>query len=56
MSHLDIREKLGLRQGGFGIMIAKGMVDKVEYNDAGNQVTLTKYFATAPLPSAAAQA
>jgi hypothetical protein len=30
------------------------MVDKVEYNDTGNQVTLTKYFAT--LPSAAAQA
>jgi DNA-binding response OmpR family regulator len=54
VSHLDLREKLGLRQGGFGIMIAKGMVDKVEYNDTGNQVTLTKYFAT--LPSAAAQA
>jgi two-component system OmpR family response regulator len=54
VSHLDLREKLGLRQGGFGIMIAKGMVDKVEYNGAGNQVTLTKYFAT--LPSAAAQA
>jgi DNA-binding response OmpR family regulator len=54
VGHLTIREKLGLRQGGFGIMIAKGMVDKVEYNDQGNQVTLTKYFAT--LPSAAAQA
>ena len=54
VSHLDLREKLGLRQGGFGIMIAKGMVDKVEYNDTGNQVTLTKYFTT--LPSAAAQA
>lgn len=54
VGHLDLREKLGLRQGGFGIMIAKGMVDNVEYNDTGNQVTLTKYFAT--LPSAAAQA
>ena len=54
VSHLDLREKLGMRQGGFGIMIAKGMVDKVEYNDTGNQVTLTKHFTT--LPSAAAQA
>lgn len=43
VSHMAIREKLGLRDGGFGIMIAKGMVDKVEYNDSGNQVTLIKY-------------
>ncbi len=40
-----------MRQGGFGIMIAKGMVDRIEYNDRGNQVTLLKYFHT--LPSAA---
>jgi CheY-like chemotaxis protein len=44
VAHMEIREKLGLRDGGFGIMIAKGMVDKVEYNAAGNQVTLTKHF------------
>ena len=43
VGHMAIREQLGLREGGFGIMIAKGMVDKVEYNEAGNQVTLTKY-------------
>lgn len=42
-AHMAIREQLGLRDGGFGIMIAKGMVDRVEYNDAGNQVTLIKY-------------
>ncbi len=44
MSHLEIRDKLGLRQGGFGILISKGMVDEFAYNEAGNQVTLTKYF------------
>ena len=43
VAHTAIREQLGLRDGGFGIMIAKGMVDKVEYNQCGNQVTLTKY-------------
>lgn len=45
MAHLSVRERLGLRQGGFGILISKGMVDRVDYNDCGNQVTLTKYFA-----------
>ncbi len=44
VSHLSIREKLGLRDGGFGIMISRGMVDEVVYNEAGNQVTLVKRF------------
>jgi anti-sigma regulatory factor (Ser/Thr protein kinase) len=60
LSHLTIREKLGLRDGGFGILIAKGMVDKLDYNERGNQVTLTKHFAKpgstpAPAPPAAAR-
>lgn len=46
-AHLSIREKLGLRDGGFGIMISRGMVDEVQYNAAGNQVTLIKRFAPA---------
>lgn len=43
-THLDVRDKLGLRAGGFGLMICKGMVDELTYNDAGNEVTLTKRF------------
>lgn len=43
-SHLDVRDKLGLRAGGFGLMICKGMVDELRYNDAGNEVTLIKRF------------
>jgi two-component system, OmpR family, response regulator len=43
-AHLDIREKLGLRNGGFGILIAKGIMDEVRYNDRGNEVTLVKHF------------
>ena len=45
VAHMTIREKLGLRDGGFGILISKGMVDEFRYNDAGNQVTLIKYLA-----------
>ncbi len=43
-SHLDVREKLGLRAGGFGLLICQGMVDEVRYNDVGNEVTLIKLF------------
>jgi DNA-binding response OmpR family regulator len=44
VAHMAIREKLGLRDGGFGILISKGMVDEFRYNEAGNQVTMVKYF------------
>ncbi len=44
IAHVQIRDKLGLRHGGFGILISRGMVDSFTYNDAGNQVTLIKYF------------
>jgi DNA-binding response OmpR family regulator len=43
-SHLDVREKLGLRAGGFGLLICQGMVDEMRYNDEGNEVTLIKRF------------
>jgi DNA-binding response OmpR family regulator len=43
-SHLDVRDKLGLRAGGFGLLICQGMVDEMSYNEAGNEVTLVKRF------------
>ncbi len=32
--------RLGLREGGFGIMLARGLVDEFRYNQLGNEVTL----------------
>ena len=55
VAHLSIREKLGLRDGGFGIMISRGMVDEVQYNQAGNQVTLVKRFNAGREPRTKAQ-
>lgn len=43
-SHLDVRDKLGLRSGGFGLLICQGMVDELRYNNVGNEVTLVKRF------------
>jgi two-component system, OmpR family, response regulator len=44
IGHIEIRNELGLREGGFGIMLARGLVDQFRYNKAGNEVTLVKYF------------
>ena len=44
IGHLDVRNELGIREGGFGIMLAKGLVDEFRYNDRGNEVTLIKRF------------
>ncbi|WP_165250880.1 response regulator [Paludisphaera soli] len=43
-SHLDVRDKLGLRAGGFGLLICQGMVDDMKYNREGNEVTLLKRY------------
>jgi CheY-like chemotaxis protein/anti-sigma regulatory factor (Ser/Thr protein kinase) len=42
--HMMVRETLGLREGGFGILMSRGLVDELEYNETGNEVRLVKYF------------
>jgi two-component system, OmpR family, response regulator len=44
IGHIEIRNDLGLREGGFGIMLARGLVDEFRYNRLGNEVTLVKHF------------
>lgn len=44
LAHLEVREQMGLRDGGFGLMICRGMLDAFRYNALGNEVTLTKLF------------
>lgn len=43
MEHLQRREAKGLRPGGFGILLARQMVDELIYNEAGNEVVLIHY-------------
>ena len=47
IGHIEIRNELGLREGGFGIMLARGLVDEFRYNKRGNEVTLVKHFESA---------
>lgn len=44
IAHMMVRETLGIREGGFGILMARGLVDELEYNDTGNEVRLVKCF------------
>lgn len=44
--HIMVREALGLREGGFGLMIARGLVDELSYNETGNEARLVKYLRT----------
>jgi CheY-like chemotaxis protein/anti-sigma regulatory factor (Ser/Thr protein kinase) len=50
LAHLAVRETLGLREGGFGILMARAMVDELQYNDKGNEVCLVKYFQAGARP------
>lgn len=43
MRHLKHREALGIRPGGYGILLAKNLVDELFYGEKGNDVLLIKY-------------
>ena len=43
LGHLAVREAQGLRPGGFGLLLAKKLVDELIYSERGNDVLLVKY-------------
>lgn len=43
LEHFAERDALGLRAGGFGILLAKNLVDEVIYNERGNKLMFVKY-------------
>jgi anti-sigma regulatory factor (Ser/Thr protein kinase)/ActR/RegA family two-component response regulator len=43
LRHAKIREELGLRPGGLGILLAQHLVDQIIYSQDGNEVLLIKY-------------
>lgn len=53
--HMAEREALGMRPGGFGILMAKRLVDDLYYNEQGNEVLLIKYLNPLPQPAKTAQ-
>lgn len=43
LRHVAVREAQGLRPGGFGLLLAKKLVDELIYSKHGNEVLLIKY-------------
>jgi DNA-binding response OmpR family regulator len=41
--HCEVRDRLGLRPGGFGILLTQHLADELIYNEKGNEVLLIKY-------------
>jgi anti-sigma regulatory factor (Ser/Thr protein kinase) len=41
--HIELREEQGMRPGGYGILIARGIVDELIYSEVGNEVLLIKH-------------
>lgn len=43
VAHAEKREEMGLRPGGFGVLLARGIVDEMIYSEHGNEVLLIKH-------------
>jgi CheY-like chemotaxis protein len=43
IAHVAVRDQLGMRPGGFGIVMARAMADELLYNEAQNEVIFIKY-------------
>ena len=43
LGHVIVREAKGLRPGGFGVLLARALVDELIYNEARNEVVFVKY-------------
>ena len=43
IQHIARREQMGLRPGGYGVLMARQLVDELIYGEKGNEVLLVKY-------------
>ena len=43
LQHIEYRKMRGMRAGGYGVLLAKSLVDDLIYNEKGNEVLLIKY-------------
>ena len=43
VAHAEIRDQLGIRPGGFGLLMTRNLADELIYSEKGNEVMLVKY-------------
>ncbi len=52
--HINTRDEKGMRPGGYGVLLAKNLVDDLIYGEKGNEVLLIKYLDPAAVQEAQA--
>ena len=55
IAHMHVREDKGIRPGGFGLLMVRGSVDELLYNEKRNEVVFVKYLdegTSRPAPAA----
>jgi CheY-like chemotaxis protein len=48
IGHMTVREEKGIRPGGFGLLMVRGSVDELLYNEKRNEVVFVKYLEDMP--------
>jgi CheY-like chemotaxis protein len=56
VAHMHVREAMGIRPGGFGLLMVRGSVDELLYNEKRNEVVFVKYLEEGTSRPAAAAA
>jgi len=56
VAHMHVREAKGIRPGGFGLLMVRGSVDELLYNEKRNEVVFVKYLEEGTSRSAPAAA
>ena len=51
LAHVIRRSEAGIRPGGYGVLLARNLVDELIYGEKGNEVLLVKYLPTCNPPS-----
>jgi CheY-like chemotaxis protein/anti-sigma regulatory factor (Ser/Thr protein kinase) len=46
VGHTEIRDQMGIRPGGFGLLMTRNLADELVYSEKGNEVMLVKYIKT----------
>jgi anti-sigma regulatory factor (Ser/Thr protein kinase) len=49
LRHAQLRNEMGMRPGGFGIMLVRKIADELIYNESGNEVLMIKYLPASAL-------
>jgi DNA-binding response OmpR family regulator len=43
VGHTEVRDQMGIRPGGFGLLLTRNLADELIYSEKGNEVMLLKY-------------